>query len=462
MAKKINAQFDGERAIEHVRQLAVEIGPRLTGTDGEHKAAAYIRKTFRSFSLRTSFQKFPVDTFASATCNLRVLDGRKWRHLPIQPVGLSGSTPKSGLTAELYFAEGGEPEYYAPQMAGKIVLVCGNINPNDRYKLLAHKPAAIVFIEGHLTDEPTRVNLREETLEAFAKIPVGRIRHLDGVDIIAKSVSKAKLTMVNTRRRSYSLNVIGELTGMQYPDEIVVICGHYDTSRDIPGALDNAAGTAIVIELARVLSAQPSKRTLRFIAFAAEETGLNGSKYYASQLLKEDKRRRKLKSFNDKTDKTDLTRHVLTYNIDVHGAIIGKHAFNYSGTEDLGAAVRLLAKEIGMVASAERGPMSSDGSSLAAIGIPALQFARGGGTGAYLHSSLDDIRLVSPDALAKAGRFSQILLTRYVTTAAAFPFPREIPADQSSALEKYKIKKDNAGKKTPGKTVRKTKRRAAN
>jgi len=468
MDKTTRTQFDGRKALAHVEHLAVTIGSRLTGTPGEHKAAAYIEKTFKSFGLSTRRQKFPVQTFDSAKCRLAVQDGRKWRDVPIQPVGLSASTPAGGFTGEFYYAESGEPEYYSPEMAGKIVLVCGNIAPENRYKLLAHKPRAIIFIEGGISAEPARMNLRDEALEAFGKIPIGRMLHLDGVEIISKGLTTARLTMVNTRRASHCFNVIGELTGTDRPDEIVAICGHYDTSRAITGASDNAGGAALVMELARVLSAAGSRRTLRFVAFGGEETGLQGSKHYARELLKSDKRQRKNKTFNDKTDKTELSRHVLAFNMDVHGAVLAKGNFNYSGSEDLGAAVRLLAKELGVAIGAKRGPMSSDGSSLAAIGIPALQFARGGGTTAYLHSTLDDIRFVSAGGLEKAGRFSELLLKRHVTTAAAMAFPREIPDEQKADLEKYKVKVSRAagkvrraaGKRATTKAARKPARKA--
>lgn len=332
MVKTIRTQFDGRKAMAHVEHLAVTIGPRLTGTPGEHKAAAYIAKTFKSFKLRTRMQKFPVRTFGSDKCTFAVRDGRKWLDMPIQPVGMSANTPAAGITGELHVLELADPDYYTSEMAGKIVLVCGRVKPGDHFKLAARKPRAIIFVEQHISEEPARVNLRDETLEALGKIPIGRIRHLDGVDIVSKGLTTAKLTMINTQRASHCFNVIGELPGTDRPDEIIVICGHYDTSRAITGASDNAGGTAIVMELARVLAAAGSRRTLRFIAFGGEETGLQGSKHYAGELLKADRRQRKAKTFNDKIDKTELLRHALTFNLDVHGAVLGKHGFNFSGT----------------------------------------------------------------------------------------------------------------------------------
>ena len=74
---------------------------------------------------------------------------------------------------------------------------------------------------------------------------------------------------------------------------VVILGAHYDTrpyadcdppetrNQHILGANDGGSGVAVLLELARVLAGRPSKRTLRFIAFAAEETGLNGSTHYA-------------------------------------------------------------------------------------------------------------------------------------------------------------------------------------
>ncbi|MBM3304538.1 MAG: M28 family peptidase [Candidatus Aminicenantes bacterium] len=87
-----------------------------------------------------------------------------------------------------------------------------------------------------------------------------------------------------------SRNVIAEKTGETYADDVLIICGHYDSISPsatrqtlAPGADDNASGTAAVIEAARVLAAYPLDFTVRFIAFSAEEWGLWGSRDYAGK-----------------------------------------------------------------------------------------------------------------------------------------------------------------------------------
>lgn len=84
-----------------------------------------------------------------------------------------------------------------------------------------------------------------------------------------------------------SRNVIAELKGRTNPEDIFIICAHYDSTSNIPtifapGADDNASGTSAVLESARILVKYPFDFTVRFICFSAEEWGLYGSNAYAS------------------------------------------------------------------------------------------------------------------------------------------------------------------------------------
>ncbi len=84
-------------------------------------------------------------------------------------------------------------------------------------------------------------------------------------------------------------NVIASVEGTDYPDSACVVGGHYDDilrTTDltvVPGANDNASGTAAVLEIARVLKKNDykPKSTIILIAFGAEEIGLYGSKDFA-------------------------------------------------------------------------------------------------------------------------------------------------------------------------------------
>ena len=102
---------------------------------------------------------------------------------------------------------------------------------------------------------------------------------------------KGAAKVVNQRQATESFNVIGQITGTEKPDEIVLITAHWDHLGINPvisgdtiynGAFDNASGMAGLLGLAEVLQKTgPHKRTIVFAAVAAEEQGLLGSKYLA-------------------------------------------------------------------------------------------------------------------------------------------------------------------------------------
>jgi hypothetical protein len=86
-------------------------------------------------------------------------------------------------------------------------------------------------------------------------------------------------------------NVICRKPGNLPGGQLIVVGAHYDSyntdtdpSTFAPGADDNASGTAAVLEMARVLKDADLKKSIMFVAFSAEEVGLVGADYIASQL----------------------------------------------------------------------------------------------------------------------------------------------------------------------------------
>lgn len=75
-------------------------------------------------------------------------------------------------------------------------------------------------------------------------------------------------------------NLIGTLPGTVSAEKVVINDAHYDTVNNTPGADDNGSGTVGVMEAAQLLSRYPFKKTLRFIGFDLEESGLVGSVRY--------------------------------------------------------------------------------------------------------------------------------------------------------------------------------------
>jgi len=79
-------------------------------------------------------------------------------------------------------------------------------------------------------------------------------------------------------------NVVGTLPSANLNNQSkIVVCAHFDTVSDSPGADDDGSGVSLLLEVARVLSQFKFNCTIEFVAFNAEEKGLIGSSYYAQQ-----------------------------------------------------------------------------------------------------------------------------------------------------------------------------------
>jgi hypothetical protein len=78
-------------------------------------------------------------------------------------------------------------------------------------------------------------------------------------------------------------NLVITLPGTKYPDKFLIVDAHYDTHNG-PGTNDNGTGTAILMEMARILTDLKTEYSIKFIHFSAEEEGLIGSSHYVDNV----------------------------------------------------------------------------------------------------------------------------------------------------------------------------------
>jgi hypothetical protein len=130
--------------------------------------------------------------------------------------------------------------------------------------------------------------------EAYPKIPAVAL----GPDDAKALYELAKKTTVRAQIQTHGFflpdadenNVVAELKGSQFPDQIITIGGHLDSWDVNEGAHDDGAGIVQTMEVLRTMKAlnyQP-KHTIRFVLFANEENGMRGGNKYAD-LAKENK-----------------------------------------------------------------------------------------------------------------------------------------------------------------------------
>lgn len=169
-----------------------------------------------------------------------------------------------------------------------------NSNTNEIFDIIRAEPAkAHVPLEGWVqrdvaADLLARAGLDFDTLKAQAQTRDFKPQVLEGV-----SFSSAFDVDV---RQIISQNVVAEVTGATRPQERIIYTSHWDhlgigapdASGDTiyNGAVDNAAGVAAVIEIARAFAKGPTPdRSVNFLLVTAEEKGLLGSEYYAASPL---------------------------------------------------------------------------------------------------------------------------------------------------------------------------------
>ncbi|MGP1665542.1 MAG: M28 family peptidase, partial [Rhodanobacter sp.] len=174
-----------------------------------------------------------------------------------------------------------------------------------------------------------------------------------------------------------SHNIVGRIEGSQRPDETVIYSAHWDHlgvgapdangDRIYNGAVDNATGTAALIEMGRAFAKAPKPaRSVIFLNVTAEEKGLLGSEYYAANPL------------------YPLAKTAGVLNMDALDPNGPAHNFTISGSAKLGLLDDLIAaaKTHDMAYTADPSPEAgyffrSDHFSFAKRGVPAVSFGSG-------------------------------------------------------------------------------------
>lgn len=167
--------------------------------------------------------------------------------------------------------------------------VVANSWSGPQYGLVsADKGASRVAVEGWLTLDAAKKVFADAGLDFDQE----KANAMQGPYNKAMDI-KASVTVNNTFKKSESNNVIATLPGAEFPDEHIIYTAHWDhlgkdESKEgdqiYNGAHDNATGTAAILAMAKAYSELTSapKRSVSFLVVTAEEQGLLGSKYYAS------------------------------------------------------------------------------------------------------------------------------------------------------------------------------------
>lgn len=297
------------RAYDMLTDLCTTAPHRLAGSPGAAAAVEWARQTFEEVGLE-NVRLEPVivphwERGDVCRVTLAAPAGLAGEELTAIALGSSVATPEFGLTAGVIEVQSFEElSERRAEAAGKIVFFNRPMDPESIDTFKAYGGAVDQRVRG--ASEAAKVGavaalVRSMTTRHDDVPHTGNMRYSPGVP----QIPTAALSTVAAERLSDmieadlpielhfvqdpqwfddepSANVIGEIVGSTYPDEILVVGGHLDGWDVGQGAHDDGAGTCEAIEAARLLvhlGLRP-KRTIRVVAFMNEENGLAGGRAY--------------------------------------------------------------------------------------------------------------------------------------------------------------------------------------
>ena len=328
-----------ERVIEHMRVLSEEIGSRLAGSENIDRAAEYAREQFERWGYVVELQDFSdsrpeVRIFAQVHAEPEPRD--------LHSIVFLGSKPGS-VGGRLVDVGSGLDEEFPADTGGAIVLIQrGDTLFNDMAaRAKAHGAIGAIVANN-------KEGLFRGTIEPRADLPFAAISQVDGEALREQLADGAVEVSIDVPASIDGTNVIARPPS----GTCRTLSGaHYDTVPWARGAVDNASGSALVLELARASSAAGLTDHC-FALFSAEEEGLLGSKHFVSLMSEE--------------AKTNLAAY---FNYDV---VVGGATVDVIGDVDLATEAVALGTQAGgdfVLAKLAQGS-SSDHASFSKVGIP--------------------------------------------------------------------------------------------
>ena len=381
----ILSQVSGQRAYQHILEIAQRIGPHVAGTPEDRRAGEYIARQLTGDGYAVEWQAFPFSFFAVRAVTLAVPSSPA---LVFHPHAMlyTPSTPDGGVTAQLVDVGLGRPDdIRGKALAGKIALIQrGGATFRDKASNAAAAGAAGAVIYNSSPQDVQGIVGRD------AKIPVVSISGTEGQSLLGLLRSGPVTVHMNVSAASEqrtSWNIIGTKVGLRDPHRVLIVGAHRDTVEGAPGANDNTSGVATALEVAEVLRRVPLALTVRFVFFGAEEYGLFGSEYYVQHMGSDPV--------------------VGMVNLDMEGVGDRLQLAKYRGPDDLVTAAAQMAERLGIKVTVQ----PSDGSdhvSFERVGVPVVFLLRPDDP--YYDTPKDTADRVDPKLLEVSARLATAIV----------------------------------------------------
>jgi carboxypeptidase Q len=404
-----NATMDSP-AFQFLTELSDDIGARLTGSPEGQKGITWGLAKMKSIGLENvRAEKYSVwKGWTRGTAEASILTPTP-RKLTVAAMGWTGSTPPTGIDADLAPANVFDLENAtknAKSYHGKIVFLWARGTPKGsigtifgqigEFLRVAHREGALAVLTGDYGFRPEGLGLVHTGILGFAAdfaIPFGELPREDQGQIerylLAGKTVRVHVNIQNkfTDGPVESANVVGEIPGREHPEEIVVLGGHLDSWDLSEGATDNGMGVAATLAAADAIlkSGVRPRRTLRFVLFTGEEEGLLGSLAYVKQHAAE------------------IKNHLAAVILDngqgpVREFQLGGRADLLDSFEPFAASLR----DIRDIKVSDKIELETDTASFILAGLPGINLDQDSPDYKYTHHSIADaLEAVKPDVLAQ-------------------------------------------------------------
>lgn len=310
------AALNSDYAYEQTAYLSNNIGPRLSGSVQAQRAVEYVADEMRKLGLDVRLQKLSVPHWVRGEEEAAVVEfpgmaPGTTQKLVITALGGSVATPANGLTADVVVVKDFDElnRLGRDGVQGKIVVFNNKFDAEMaasgfggnaygqavQYRgggaVAAGRLGAVAVLVRSAGGSQNRLVHTGSTryTDDVPKIPAAAISYEDA-ELLAHlaGMGKTRVQMLLTPQtlpNAVSYNVIADLKGSEKPDEVVIVSGHLDSWDLGTGALDDACGVAVSMQvpyLLNKLKLRP-KRTIRVIAYMNEENGLVGGRTYAEE-----------------------------------------------------------------------------------------------------------------------------------------------------------------------------------
>jgi len=300
------------KSYDWLNHLSNQIGSRLSGSLGAERAVAYTKEEMEKLGLdKVWLQPVMVPKWVRGAQEFAFIESTPGNTTNVNICALGGSvaTQPLGLKAQVVEVKNFEElEALGPEnIEGKIVFYNRPMQAdliltfeayggcvNQRYKgaVEAIKYGAVGVIVRSMNlrmdDLPHTGSMTYDNLPVDRRIPSASISTNDAelLSTMLKLDNSIKFYFKQNCKQLkdvQSYNVVGEITGSEFPNEYMIVGGHLDSWDLGDGSHDNGAGVVQSMDVLRLLkeSGIKPKRSIRVVLFMNEENGLRGGKKYA-------------------------------------------------------------------------------------------------------------------------------------------------------------------------------------